>query len=156
MNSNMKAGIVSLIFGLTYTLGALNLTKSTVGNPLGPIIYPMLLGIMMSILGAISLYNGLRKQKIEGKVINEKFVLTQPIKMIIFSCVASVVYALIFDLLGYVIATTIFMLMLLFAINGKVKWKTNILVAVIFSISIYLLFSKVFYITLPTLPYFDI
>lgn len=152
----MKAGLGAGIFGLTYVFGALVLPRATVGDPFAPIVYPILLGVLLTVFGVISLILGIKKQNKEGKFQSQKFVVTPTGKLIVISCVAGVIYAIVFDKLGYVISTSLFMGTILFALNGKDKWKVNVLVSIIFSVGIYFLFSELLSIPLPRLPILDI
>ncbi|NDL66840.1 tripartite tricarboxylate transporter TctB family protein [Anaerotalea alkaliphila] len=156
MNKHLKAGIGTSVFGLTYTLGAWGLPRSTVGNPMGPVIYPLFLGGILTILGLLSIIMGIREQKEKGVEKQEGFKVTQTGKLIFISCAAAVLYALTFQGLGYVLATSLFMMIVMFALNGRKHWRSNITVSVAFSIGVYLLFSNLLSIPLPTMPFLDI
>lgn len=156
MNKKAKSGLGIAVLGITYTFGALALPRSPIGNPFAPIIYPLILGILLTLCGALQLAIGVMKQSKEQKKPNEKFELTPVIKLIIISVVAAILYGILFDALGYVISTSLFMGTVLFSLNGKDKWKTNILVSIIFSVAVYLLFSNVLSIPLPRIPILNI
>jgi putative tricarboxylic transport membrane protein len=44
----------------------------------------------------------------------------------------------------------------MFALNGKKKWKTCVIVSVVFSVVVYLIFSNLLAIPLPKIPILDI
>lgn len=158
MSNGEKSGIVTAVFGILYTILSFNIDRATVGNPNEPIIFPLILGILLIVLG-FGLYWGEHKKKValgdkaEGK---KKFELTYQIKMIGYICIISVLYGFLFEKLGYVISTTLFMGALLFAFNGKKKWHVNIIVALVFSISIYYSFSSLLSVPLPKMIFFNI
>ncbi|WP_070000926.1 tripartite tricarboxylate transporter TctB family protein [Cellulosilyticum sp. I15G10I2] len=156
MNKKVKVGLGVTMFGLTYIIGALGLPRSPVGDPFAPIVYPLLLGILLTGCGAIQLVIGIIKQSKEEKQPAKKFEATPVFKLIVISVFAAIGYALVFSGLGYVISTFLFLGTILFSLNGKDKWKTNILVAIIFSISVYFLFSNILAIPLPRIPILDI
>ena len=57
--------------------------------------------------------------------------------------VLTAIYFMAFEFLGYAIATTIY-LNILMAYFNKGKWKTNVLTATLFSFGSYLAFTKLF------------
>ena len=69
--------------------------------------------------------------------------------------VLSILYALIFDHVGYVLATILFLEGVMMVFNGVKAWKLNTLVAVIFSVFIYVLFYRVLGVYLPPLPFWE-
>jgi putative tricarboxylic transport membrane protein len=69
--------------------------------------------------------------------------------------VCAVIYALLFDRLGYVISTILFLEGVLAVFNGPKRWKQNSLVAVIFSVVVYVLFFKLLNVYLPPFPFFE-
>ena len=73
-------------------------------------------------------------------------------RMVLLTCVSAIVYALIFEVVGFVLATFMFMMSVLWITNGK-KYVVNASVAAIFSVSIYALFNFALGIPLPGLPF---
>jgi putative tricarboxylic transport membrane protein len=153
------SGIITIVFGIAYTLMAYNLPKAAIGNPMAPAIFPLILGVIMSILGVCLFVSEVRKHetemKREGQPESPKG-LKRETKLIILTCTAAVAYALLFGKIGYVLSTSLFMGILLFALNGKLKWKSNIVIAVGFSVAIYLIFQKLLNIPLPVIPGLEI
>ncbi|MDF2594428.1 MAG: putative tricarboxylate transport protein TctB [Clostridia bacterium] len=156
LNKKVKVGIGVTMFGLTYIIGALGLPRAPVGDPFAPIVYPLLLGIFLTVCGVLQLVTGVIKQRKEQRQVSRKFEATPVVKLIVISVFAAIGYALLFDALGYIISTCLFLGTTLFSLNGKEKWKTNILVAILFSISVYFLFSNLLAIPLPRIPILDI
>jgi putative tricarboxylic transport membrane protein len=137
--------------------------KASIGNPMAPKIFPLVLGIGLTILGALYTmkeYKDWQAEVTSGteeKVSPEKQEINQKTnKLITITAVASIGYAMIFESLGYVISTMLFIGVVMFALNGKEKWKTCILVATIFSVAVYLIFSNLLAIPLPKIPILDI
>ncbi|MGE4283524.1 MAG: tripartite tricarboxylate transporter TctB family protein [Clostridia bacterium] len=157
MNLPALAGIITMLVGLVYSIQAYNLPRASVGNPVAPLYFPMGLGILMIIFGAILFIKESRKG---GLVLKEKAETKKRMepatKMIVVACISSIIYALIFEKVGYVLATIFFMSTMLFTLNGKKQWKTNMIVAVCFSIGIYVIFLKLLGIPLPMMPILEI
>ncbi len=160
MNFQAMTGIAAVIIGIAYSIQAYHLPRATVGNPLAPMVFPLILGLLMLVCGIILLVKeGMKKKEVTADQEKEKAKpkgLTRSTKLIIFTCVSSVIYALLFERIGYVLSTLLFMSSILFALNGKEKWKTNIIVATCFSISIYVVFLKLLSISLPLMPILEI
>jgi putative tricarboxylic transport membrane protein len=77
------------------------------------------------------------------------------VKQIGLTIVCAIIYALLFDRLGYVIATIIFLEGVLSIFNGYKNWKQNTIVAVVFSVVVYVLFFKILNVYLPPFPFFE-
>ncbi len=159
MTMNMITGIASIVIGAGYALMAYLLPRAPFGDPARHIVFPLIVGIGMVLLGLALTVAEVRKLpqvKESAKVALPK-TLTRYGKEIAITIVASAVYALIFERVGYVIATILYLGTILFLINhGKKSAATNIVVAVAFSVGIYALFAYVLGIQLPPLPFLDI
>lgn len=158
MNVGEKSGIVIVVLGIIYSVLSLNIDKAAVGNPNEPIVFPIILGILLIILGFL-LFWGEHKKKVaigDKAEVKKKFVLTYELKMIVFICTVSVLYGLLFEKIGYVLSTVFFMGALLFAFNGVKKWRVNLTVALAFSISIYYCFSNLLSVPLPKMIFLNI
>ena len=146
-----------MLFGIGYTVMAYSLPKAAIGDPMAAAYFPIMLGVGMTILGICLFVNEVRNQETAGpKTKKTGKGMAYDTKMIIFTCVVGVVYGLIFNMLGYVLSTFLFLGALLFALNGKEKWKSNIIVALSFSVVIYLIFQKLLQIPLPMMPVLQI
>ncbi|AZO94861.1 tripartite tricarboxylate transporter TctB family protein [Halocella sp. SP3-1] len=158
MNIRVISGLLAIIIGCIYSILAYNLPRATVGNPIAPILFPLGLGVTMLIFGIILFIKESKKERglTEEKRKNQRKVILSSGKLVIITCLSSIIYALLFERIGYVLSTLLFMGLILFAINGKENWKINVLVAVCFSVGIYFIFLKLLGIPLPSLPVFDI
>ena len=72
--------------------------------------------------------------------------------MIAYTCVSGVIYALLFEHAGFVISTYLFMMAML-SLTNKKKNVQNAIVAVVFSVGIYLIFTRALGIPLPKMPF---
>lgn len=157
MNLPALTGIISIIFGVIYGIQAYNLPRANVGNPIAPILFPLLLSVFMIICGIVLFIKETgKKEAVKEKKQDAKKGMTHSTKLIIFTCVASLIYALVFEGLGYVLSTILFIGSILFVLNGKQNWKVNMVVAVCFSVGIYFIFMRLLAIPLPMLPILEI
>lgn len=153
MNATALGGIISIILGIAYGAQALALPRATIGDPMAPIYFPMGLSVLLIILGAMLVLQEMKKGKIFdiNKIKGTKLSYTG--KLIAYVCAVSVLYALLFERIGFVFSTFLFMEAILLAINGKKQWVTNTIVSACFSIGIYIVFAKLFGISLPITPF---
>ncbi len=143
MDFNVIVGLGTLLFGIIYTTASFNLDRATIGNPIEPLLFPLMLGVGMIVCGillaataAAEIKKDPKKFKrfkvertAEGKIPRDRI-------LIAATCLSGVGYAIIFEDLGYVISTTLFLGLMLFLFRGKRVWKSNIFIAVVFSLSV--------------------
>lgn len=154
MNKGEKGGIATIVIGVIYTILAYNMKRATIGNPIEPKVFPLLLGVVMTLSG-IALYIIQHKKKVAQAAKNNSeklFTWNFETKMIAFICSVSVLYGIFYEKLGYVISTTLFLGALLLAFHGGKKKVTNLVIAFGFSVAIYYCFSQVLGIPLPKVP----
>lgn len=156
-NFDALVGIVVAVCGLIYLLAAYLLPRSTVGSPLSPSYFPFLLGGVLTVLGILLFLQSdmsASKQAIKDlKKMDKKE--KDNSRLIAITSVACIVYGLIFNTLGFVLATFIFIEFMLYLTNKKEMLK-NTIVSICFSIIIYILFSRFLGIILPPIPFLNI
>ena len=157
MNRSALTGIIAMLLGVIYTYQAYHLPRATVGNVMAPVYFPLGLGVLMFIFGLsifiqtwikAGIMNASEKQE-------KKWALSYTAKLITFTSVISILYAILFDIIGYVFSTILFLGAMLFVINGVKQWKVNAIVSITFALSIYLVFSKLLGIYLPRIPWIE-
>ncbi|MDM5201535.1 tripartite tricarboxylate transporter TctB family protein [Fictibacillus enclensis] len=140
--------VLMILISAAFLIGSFMLPKANLGNPNGPLYFPMGLSIFMLILSIIYLFK-------ELKTINEvneniqALLNSKAMKLIGVSIVLGVVYSLIFEIVGFLISTIVFLGLLLFYLNGRKKWIINIVVAVGFSFITWYGFSQLLGVSLP-------
>lgn len=151
------SGIASIILGAVYAYQAYVLPRATVGNPMGPVLYPMILGCGLVIFGVVLTIQELarlRKTGGQGRIKSAKItVFGRNIAIVSALCVG---YAFLFERAGYVISTFLFLCTVLLLFNGMKRWKISLILSAAFSVGVYLLFSTVLSIQLPPMPFLDI
>ncbi|PRR80576.1 Tripartite tricarboxylate transporter TctB family protein [Clostridium liquoris] len=156
-NLSALSGIVSIILGIVYIIQTLALPRASIGSPMSPLYFPLGLGVSMVVLGIILVVQEALKGGLNGKARQKSdFRLNYTGKLIIFTCIISIIYAILYERAGFIISTIFFLEAILTAINGKDQWKINTIVAVCFSVGIYILFSKILGIILPITPIINI
>lgn len=158
MTMNLITGIAAIVIGAAYSLMAYFLPRAPFGDPSRHIVFPLVVGLGMLVLGAaLTAREVLSGAAAKGQKVALPKTLTRYGREIAVTICASVVYALIFEKVGYVLATVLYLGTILFLINsGKKGRVTNILVAVVFSVGIYALFAYVLGIQLPPMPFLEI
>ena len=149
MRRDTIVGLVSLCFGAVYTIQAFQLPKASIGNPWAPIYFPATLGVLTMLLGlAVLLVD--RKRAAEGhrdKAGKAKdpgyWILTGG------TILLSVAYGFLFEHIGFISSTLLFLGGLLFLVNGKSAWKLNSIITVLFTLGLWVVFVKAFHIKLP-------
>ncbi len=145
--------LLFLALGIIYTTATALLPDASVGRPFEPKIFPLMLGVLLIILSLSLLIKeliSLREKKSSGDA--EPFYREPGFKKILLTCGFSVMYALLFDRLGYVLSTILFLELELMLFNSLKNWKINTIVSVVFSLFIYIVFSKVLGVYLPLTP----
>ncbi|PKL23922.1 MAG: hypothetical protein CVV47_11675 [Spirochaetae bacterium HGW-Spirochaetae-3] len=157
MTWNMITGLIATLIGVAYGWSAWNLPRATFGSATGHIVYPVILGALMTFLGLVLIVKELLvKEKPSARNAPKFGPLTRHGKEIAAAIGASLVYAIIFEPLGYVISTILYLGAVLFLVNGRVKVARTVIVAVFFSVGVYVLFSVLLGIQLPRMPLLDI
>lgn len=143
MNISLLSALVVELIGFIYTFSALTLPSATIGRSYEPKIFPALLGICLLILGGVLIIQEIlamkKKTKEENSDNNMKFGDSE--KKIAITVLNGVVYALLFNPIGYVFSTILFLMVELLTFGGKKALKKSILIAVLFSAIAYLIFD---------------
>lgn len=149
MRPNALVGFAALFLGIVYTIQAFNLPKAMIGNPWAPVFFPIGIGLLMAALGLLLVVIEARKglTNLEG-VKRPKFQASS-LKLIFGAAALCILYALIFERLGFIISTLIFLGALLFLINGPRAWKLNTGLTLGFTFGAWYTFVKLFQINLP-------
>lgn len=163
MNIKTKTTLGITVFGVLYTIATLMMEPAPVGNPHAPKVFPLILGVGVIVMGLFYYLRELKAWKAQvakdgdKKVDLEKLEKAKKVdKLIALTCVSGIIYALAFERLGYVIATSLFIWSIMTTLNGKAKWKRNITTAVVFSVAVYILFVNLLAIPLPPMPILEI
>lgn len=151
MTINLVSSIITIAVGLTYMIMAFNFPDATVGRPMEPKIFPIILGIALTILGFALLVDELKNLKNKENKIDIKISFGNNGKKIAITVINAIVYALLFNILGYVLSTIIFLEVELLIFGGLKSWKISTIVSVLFSLIAFLIFNTLLGLYLPKL-----
>ncbi|WP_442595715.1 tripartite tricarboxylate transporter TctB family protein [Neobacillus sp. D3-1R] len=127
------AAVMFLAVGVLFIMGSSHISSSSYGSQVGPNIFPLFLGIILSILSVRLFYETFQKGKQEG----EKEKLQYKPFLIIF--IATLLYILTLETIGYVITTFVF-LFVCFQTMERSKWLTSLVISACFSGLVYYLY----------------
>lgn len=151
MSITFISGLLTFILGVAATIGTFSLEVASIGIPYAPKVFPGVLGILLIICSIVIMIKEIISQR--NAETRETVSLKSPYLIkILLTCVFGVIYALLFKVIGYVLATMFFMGAELWLFNGRKNWKINTIVAVAFSLFIYIIFSKLLGVYLPQTP----
>lgn len=137
-----------ILLSIVGLIASLNLPKANLGNPNGPIYFPATISIFLLIFSLIYLIQEFRSlDQVNEKVVELSSGRTP--MLIGATIVLAIGYALIFDFLGFLVSTIIFLGLLLFLVNGPKKWLVNISVTLVFSFLTWYAFSELLGVSLP-------
>lgn len=156
MNISLLTGIITLVLAAAYTGASVLLPDAAIGRPDEPKIFPTALGIILIILSILLIVQQIRKtlkEPAKTKKINFTLKPDEYVQKILITALNGIVYAFLFAKAGYVISTFIFICLELLLFSGIKKIKMCATVAILFSLFIYILFSKVLGVYLPVTPF---
>lgn len=148
MTMNFITGLVAIAVGGIYLVTALLLPNMTMGDRLGPKLFPTILGVIAILAGLILCIGDKRPGKASKKP-DFAFAARKDIWIKILLCTAvGIVYGLVIDSVGFLLSTTVFMLFITMLIN-KGRIGQNVIVALSFTILSYLIFGVALKLSLP-------
>lgn len=142
--TDLILGIISGVIGIVTFVLTLSFPNYSRGsNVPGPAFFPRILGILFLIIAVIQICKSCVKKDYETKEIIEIDYKKMAILIGLF-----IFYIGLLNLLGFFITTIAFLLVLQKVLG--VKLKTNIIVTVIIVLLIFLIFNKLFAVSLPS------
>ncbi|MEH7094168.1 tripartite tricarboxylate transporter TctB family protein [Neobacillus vireti] len=139
------ASILFLTVGVLFIIGSKHISSSSYGSVVGPDIFPFVLGIILVLLSIRLFYETLINKNGHSKKEELQY---KPFAIII---IATLVYILTLESVGYVITTFLF-LVVCFQTMERKKLISSIIIAAAFSGIVYFLFVDVLKGTLPGWP----
>ena len=150
-NKDIVFGIGMLAFGLVYFLLALQIPEFNDGNVSSDFL-PEVYGVCVMVLSAIQVFQGFRERS--GKETGEKkeaFI----VKEVVITFILLIAYVALLKPIGFFLSSSLFLICLitLFTDPENRKKPKNIiltvLISVLFSAAVYLIFTRVFTLSLP-------
>jgi putative tricarboxylic transport membrane protein len=129
------------VLAVVYFYATSQIPTLEIGDPLGPKAFPNLLGIALVITGGMLLFEILRDRKNPAEATGGG--VDRRVVMVLTGVVIwTALYLSVFELLGYVIATTVYLVGLT-AYFHPGRWTTNVVTSVVFCVGSYVLFNHV-------------
>jgi hypothetical protein len=141
------SGLVCLVVGLSFAIGATNYTFGNSAQP-GPGYFPFGLGIMLALLGALIVFGALDKKSGDGEDVGA--VALRPLITIVGSLV---VFGFLLPRLGLIVTLPIVVVAASSASN-EFGWKSSLLNAGVLTLASWLIFVKGLGLTIPMWPAF--
>ena len=134
--------VCSILIAAAYFYGTEQIPTLQIGDPLGPKAFPRLLGVFL-LIGAGLLFIEMWKDRKEPapQAASAGPREWRHLWVIAAVTVWTAIYYALFDTLGYIVATTIYLLALMAWFN-RGKWVPNTLTSVLFCVLSYLMFVK--------------
>ncbi|MFD1068119.1 tripartite tricarboxylate transporter TctB family protein [Oceanobacillus locisalsi] len=137
-----------LVLSIIYLILTFNLTRARVGDENGPLYFPLLIGGFLFLFSIIYFIQEWKQRGEKFDQLKELFTGRAPF-LIISTLVLIFIYTFLFERIGFLISTMLFLTGLLFVINGTKPWIKNIVIAVIFSVVSWYSFSELLNVSLP-------
>jgi putative tricarboxylic transport membrane protein len=127
------------------------LPDPAMGDPMGPKLFPLIVGYGAVISGAVLVYREFKaKNKSKKEIISFELESNKGLYIkIALTITIGIIYGLILDPIGYVISTFVFVLSVMSIINNMKRMVENLIVSLSFSVVTYYVFSILLKLSLP-------
>ncbi|MFM9278635.1 tripartite tricarboxylate transporter TctB family protein [Paenibacillus jiagnxiensis] len=139
------ASIVFLLLGIGFMWQSTQISASAYGSTVGPNIFPFCLGGLLILLSIRLFYEVLVSKGGDYKAAKLDY------KRFLLIFVSAVLYALLFETLGYILTTFLFLLFC-FQVLERGKWLKSVLIAALFAVGVYVLFVVILEGSMPGFP----
>lgn len=147
MTKNSTTGWFAVVLGAFYLFGTTLVPVFDAGDQVGPRAFPYLVSVVVIACGIALIVQDMRSAK--RKPFSWGFIADRAIWLkILATMCAGIVYGLILDDLGYLIATFLFMIVVSELINVG-RHMQNLTIAVVFSVVTFIAFALVLQLSLP-------
>lgn len=151
-------GVLALL-SLAYLIGSLEMSPPLEGGKLTPSFFPLLIGVLATVLCSLQWWSVVRHTNADGAdCANEASNNEAPtgaargrrLSPELTLMVATLVYVLAFQWLGYVLSTAVYVLAVMLLFSGLSKWLSKVVIALVITVVGFVLFNQVFNVRLPT------
>jgi putative tricarboxylic transport membrane protein len=149
---HLITGLAAIIGGGFYLYADSRLPIPEIGDPLGPRAFPAIIGVGIVASGALSLLEGMRTRAARSDAAHERPHHPSSPVILATTLLWSLVYVLIFERLGYRIATVIYVFPLLCLFHRN-YYFANAVIALLFSAISYFVFAHFLGVAMPIGPF---
>lgn len=155
LTSDLATGLISSVLGVVYLYMTFRLPDVSIGDPLGPRLFPLIVGIGAVISGAVLLAKEIRAGKTrsaqapKGEDAPDYSSRKGTYRKIGLTLLAGIIFGLLLDQVGYLISSFVFMMTLMCLVNKLKRLAENIVIALGFSVVTYVVFAILFKVSLP-------
>lgn len=147
MTKNMQSGLLAVILGLAYLAGTFAIPMYETGDSIGPRSFPFLIAAIVLICGVALIFHDLRAK--ERKPFSWGFAAQRAVWLrIAATIIFGILFGLVLDTLGYLIAMFLFMIIITSMINVG-RHKQNLIISVAFALISFLSFAVLLKLSLP-------
>jgi putative tricarboxylic transport membrane protein len=139
-------GGVMLLVAAVYLYATAQIPTLEIGDPLGPKAFPILLGIALIAATILLFVETLKAERAPAVDLPRENL--RHLWLIGGVTVWTALYFGVFDRAGYLVSTTVYLLVLT-AVFNRGKWLANGLTSVLWSVGSYVLFVKILGVVLP-------
>lgn len=135
-----------LFIGVSFMVGSRGFSQGSYGSEVGSNVFPFWLGLICALLSAKLFFETFKyKEASKADKANLDY------KKFSIIVVATILYCLFLEKIGYVIGTFIFLL-IGFQTIDKGKWYLSVIISLITSVGVYYVFVEILQGTLPGFP----
>ncbi|AKJ30514.1 tripartite tricarboxylate transporter TctB family protein [Caldimonas brevitalea] len=139
------SGLMFVAVGIAFAVGATNYSFGSSAQP-GPGYFPLLLGLILAVLGAVVLFTSLSIEREGGDPIGS--IAFRPLVLILS---AVLLFGFTLPRLGLVIALPVLIIMASFA-STEFRWRDVLISCVVLTVAAWGIFSKGLGLTIPLWP----
>jgi putative tricarboxylic transport membrane protein len=145
MRSDLVVAGLSAGLAIAYLLGTETIPSLDIGDPLGPRAFPILIGICLLLASVLLVFETRQaKQPAAAGALGRLFM----DRKVLGTLAAMIVFALVFETLGYLLSSVLFLLALTSLVH-RGHPLLNATVSIGFAVVSYLLFDKLLGVALP-------
>jgi putative tricarboxylic transport membrane protein len=138
---NRVWGVVICGIGVFYLFEGFSLPPAAIGDPLGPLTFPTILGV--SLVGC-----GVYLVARPGPRTTQPILVRNSFQQVLILFALLILYSASISWMGYLISTFLFVLIGAF-LMGERSWAKGILISAVFSTGVFFLFVRILTIPLP-------
>jgi putative tricarboxylic transport membrane protein len=147
MRDKILAGCV-ILGAMVYLFADFSAPARGYSDPVGPTVFPALVGAGLLTSGLLLLYESHKRARIAGAASAHSAEGNGHRLLLLGMAAWTALYYFAFEPVGYLVATPLYMFPMLAYLNRR-KWLTNILISLGFALAIYVVFAKFLQVSLP-------